>query len=59
MLAIRKGKSCASQKGRRSQKTLTFLPARRGWTEGPAEFRRSVPKIPRRDFDQETDPRRS
>jgi hypothetical protein len=46
MLAIRKGKSCASQKGLGSQKILTFSPARRRRTEEPTEFRLSVPKIP-------------
>lgn len=37
-LAIRKGKSYASQKGRGSQKILTFSAARRRRTERPAEF---------------------
>jgi copper chaperone len=46
ILATPKGKTYASQKGRVSQKILTFSAARRRWTEGPAEFRRSVPKIP-------------
>ena len=34
MLAIPKGKCCASQKERESQKTLTFSPTRHRWTEG-------------------------
>jgi copper chaperone CopZ len=38
MLAIPKGKSCASQKGRGSHKILTFSANRRRRTEGPAEF---------------------
>ena len=46
MLAIPRGKSCASQKGRRSLNILTFSAARHRRTEGPAEFRWSVLKIP-------------
>jgi hypothetical protein len=49
MLATHKGKSCASQQRRRPQEILTFSRSRRRRTSGPAEFRRSVPKIPRCD----------
>jgi len=47
ILATHTGKTCASQKRRGSQKILTLSPASRRRTEGPAGFRRSVPKIPR------------
>lgn len=52
MLAIHKGKSCASQKGWGSQKFPTFSAARWRRTEGPAEFHQVVPKIPRCDAGQ-------
>ena len=46
MLATQKGKSCASQKRRGPQEILNFSRSRRRRPGGPAEFRRSVPKIP-------------
>ena len=46
MLAIHKGKSCASQKRRGPHENLTFSASRGRRPKGPAEFRRSVPKIP-------------
>ena len=47
MLATHKGKSCASRKRWGPQEILTFSRSRRHRPGGPAEFRRSLPKIPR------------
>jgi hypothetical protein len=46
MLATHKGKSRASQKRRVPQEILTFSKSRPRRPNGPAEFRRSVRKIP-------------
>jgi hypothetical protein len=48
MLAIHKGKSYASQKRRGPQETPTFSRSRCRRPGEPAEFRRSVPRIPQR-----------